>query len=333
MKNIAVLLPLILIPVLNINCSIIGAALGGGGNADVILTYTKYPEYSLGNVKNIAVVPFEEGSIGNRSWSIWDFLERKISSNSLALLMADDLGRKLSEKQMFRLFDRNIAKNDSSIQMIITGLILVQDYTTDAEQHAYRDKQGYMHYSYEAVCTGLLSVNYKFVDPATGEILKAETVEKQFKSKAEDESRSGALSRLPKRTQVLNTLMDQVNNEFISTFVPVDISASYGLATVKDDDFFKKSLLLAKKNDWTSAVDIWDRYEEQNSYEAMYNKLLYKRYIEKNLDDAISYASAAYQKSGEPAFAKWLSKFEREKERETKYKNPDLQGAPAYLGN
>jgi hypothetical protein len=89
-----------------------------GNSADITLSYTRYPEESFNHIKNIAVLPFQEGTLG--SGSVWDYIS---NTNPFLLLLADDLSNKLSERKLFRIFDRNVAQNESSIEMVIFGLV------------------------------------------------------------------------------------------------------------------------------------------------------------------------------------------------------------------
>ncbi len=310
-------------------CAMIGSLLSDGGSADVSLAYTKYPEVNFSHIKNVAVLPFEEGSIGSTSYSLWDILEKHFSTNSLSIAIADDLAGKISEKGIFKLYDRSIAKNDSSIQMVIAGTILAQDVNHSVSDNSYTDKEGKYHSVYNAECSGTLVVNYRFVNPRTGEVLRNEKIEKTHSSKGEASSRSGALGKLPQKTQVLSSLVSQANSSLVASFAQVEVRANYALAIMKDDEFFTNSLKLVKKGDWESAAEIWDRFEEENRKEAFYNKMLYKRYIVGDLNDAISYASLAYQKTGDASFPKWLAKFEKEKQLEDAFKNPASVGTTA----
>ncbi|MFP4241410.1 MAG: DUF6340 family protein [Chitinispirillaceae bacterium] len=301
-------------------CSVINSLLSGGGSADVTLTYTKFPETSFNHIRNVSVLPFKEGTLG-ATWSLWGYLEKKYTTNSLSLVIADDLSGKLSRKNKFKIFDRSIAKNDSSIEMLITGNIDHYDVSRDVKNNSYTDRDGNYHTSYQAECKGRLSVSYRFVDPRSGEVMKTVDLEETYSSSANAGNRNEALSKVPDKGKVLKTLVNEINEEFIRTFVPTKVSAGYALATIKGDGDFRKSLTAAKKGDWQAAVDVWNRYEKQNVKEAFYNLMLHKRYVEKNVNEAVQYAELAFEKTGDGAFQKWADKFENELRLETAYKS------------
>jgi len=312
-------------------CSFISNSLMTGNNADITLSYTKYPEESLNHIKNIAVLPFQEGTLG--SGSVWDYIR---NTNPFLLLLADDLSNKLSERKLFRIFDRNVAQNESSIEMVIFGLVtennvdeIVVAYESKIDQalnvdprrvDSYSNVRGYDYYA--GGVRGRLAINYRFVDPKTGEVLSTVKLEKEYASSLiKGESVKEIRSKLPDGNAVRKHLINQINNEFISTFTPTEVSANFAFATVKNNEQFKNSLIAAKNGNWAHAVKIWEHFEQANVAEALYNKMLYIRYIQKDLDEAIRYAKEAQEKTGSNSFNSWITRFEKEKELELKFKN------------
>jgi hypothetical protein len=149
-------------------------------------------------------------------------------------------------------------------------------------------------------------------------------LEKEYASKKiNGESVKEVRSKLPDLNTVRKHLINQINNEFIATFTPTEVKANFALATVKGNEQFKNSLVAAKNGNWASAVEIWELLEQTNVPEALYNKMLYIRYVQQDLDEAIRYAKEAQEKTGSNSFNSWITKFEKEKELELKFKSTE----------
>jgi outer membrane protein OmpA-like peptidoglycan-associated protein len=288
-------------------------------NANVTLSYTRYPEKSFNDINNIAVLPFQEGTLGYES--VWDYL-RAGNTNSFLLQLADDLSNKLSETKTFNVFDRNIAPNEPSIEMVIFGLVIVYDVESDARLDS---KTGIYH----GIAQGRLEISYRFVDPSNGELLHSVKLRKQFSRESSESSYDAAKSKLPDKNSIRRILIHSINNELIYSFTPKDINANFALATVYDDKRFLNSLFAAKSGNWEQAATIWTEFERTNLAEAYYNNMLYIRYIEKYLDGAIEQARTALDRTGDRSFELWLKKFEMEKERESNYKKKQFKKNPA----
>jgi len=300
-----------------------------GSKADVTLSYTRYPEDSFNHVKSVAVLPFQEGgTLASES-----VLERTGSTNQISLLIASDLSNKLAERKLFRVFDHSIGRDEPSVEMVISGLITengmgerVQAYETKLQSvfgvNPKVVEGNSSNYNYfDGTVYGRLAVNYRFVDPKTGEVLRMVNLEKEYSKRVLGDGIKEVRSKLPDRSTVRKQLINQINNEFISTFTPTEINADFALATLKGNKQFTNSLVAVKNGNWARAVEIWDFFEQTNVVEAFYNKMLYIRYIQQDLDEAIRYTKEAQERTGDNSFNSWITKFEKEKELELKYKN------------
>ncbi|MDG5814453.1 DUF6340 family protein [Chitinispirillales bacterium ANBcel5] len=321
MKTVLLLIVLLVHSFLS-GCAHLGNLLSGGGSADVYLTYIRYPEHSFNHIENIAVFPFEEGRLSNRNMTLWDLLSQNYASNSLALVFADDLTNRLIQTGSFNVFDRDIAQNESSIQMVITGTITHYDVETEVTDNSYTDREGRRRSSFTAKCRGRLQVTYRFIDPSDGRVMNSISVEENYVSESQDANRAVALSKLPDRATVLQKMTANSNEALISGFTPTEITASYAMATIRDDELFRSSLIAARNGNWEEASRIWEQYRQNNKSEAFYNLMLHKRYIQNDLDGAIEHAMLAFEKTADPAFTMWVKKFEKERELKENYYTP-----------
>jgi len=312
MKNAVLLIFLCAAALMLAGCSFISYSITASQDANVTLTYTKYPEEAFNDIDNVAVLPFQEGTLG--SGSVWDLVSVR---TPFLVQLADDLQNKLHEAKTFKVFDRKAAQNEPSIQMVISGLVTQHEARVDVGVNKDGVHVGTAH--------GKLEISYRFVNPADGEVFHSVKLGKQYSKNASGSSYADVKSKLPAENDIRRYLIHGVNSEFIHTFTSHDVSANYALATVYDDPMFLKSLVAAKIGNWEQGAVIWREYEQRNSAEAYYNNMLNIRYVEKYLDGAIEQAKTALDKTGDRTFDLWLKKFEKERERERNYRKKEFK--------
>ncbi|MDR0305376.1 MAG: hypothetical protein LBI42_00915 [Chitinispirillales bacterium] len=298
----------------------------GGPSTNIDLSYVKYPDKKFchfDSIMNIAVLSFKSfREVTSDSVSNWDYIGPERSDLPLAQI-TNDLKAKLKRRKEFNVFGHGITpEKRPSVHMVIFGVITYFNISSDAYFSTFNIDNGKVWREYEAKQRGLLSINYYFVNSENWEILHIEELNKGLIRTTEGhKSKEEALSSVKGKDKMRDALISQINSDLITAFLPVDVKASYALATIRDNRLFKKSVTAAKKGDWKTAVEIWERFEDENPEEAYYNKMLYKRYIRQDLDGAIEYLSTAYNKTGNTVFLKWSTKFKTEKELEDKYRN------------
>ncbi|KMQ52214.1 hypothetical protein CHISP_0895 [Chitinispirillum alkaliphilum] len=303
-----------------IGTACLGCALGGR-SADVSLTYVSYPETSFIGITNIAVMPFDDGSLQRERdfWSFWSILETHYQRNSLPILLAENLSTNLIQSGEFNVFDRSMVSENSNLDMVISGLITSRDVSYDVERRTSTDSQGNRRTTYRGSLKGLLSVNYRFINPETGQIIHSLSLETNHTQNSRGNTYSEARNRLADENTVLRDLVQRSNWKFMGMFVPREITANYALAVIREDEIFSKSLLAARNNRWDEASGIWNTYQNQNYSEAYYNNMLYLRYIRNDLEATLQHLKSALEITKEPSFALWKRKFERELERKNAY--------------